>query len=239
MTQSLCKLYEGKAKVVFRLPDPELVLMQFKDDATAFDGKKKGTIAGKGRVNNLMSAELFRLLEANGVRTHFVRLEGETGMVVRSLDMVKLEVVVRNIAAGSLSRRLGIPEGTELPRAVVEFYYKDDSLGDPLVTESHIEALDLAPADVVAEMRDTALRVNEVLKAFLRDRGLILVDFKLEFGTAGGQLVLGDEISPDTCRLWDVETRDKLDKDRFRRDMGGVDEAYSEVLARITGGGRR
>jgi phosphoribosylaminoimidazole-succinocarboxamide synthase len=213
--------------------------MQFKDDATAFDGKKKGTIAGKGRVNNLMSAELFRLLEANGVRTHFVRLEGETGMVVRSLDMVKLEVVVRNIAAGSLSRRLGIPEGTELPRAVVEFYYKDDSLGDPLVTESHIEALDLAPADVVAEMRDTALRVNEVLKAFLRDRGLILVDFKLEFGTAGGQLVLGDEISPDTCRLWDVETRDKLDKDRFRRDMGGVDEAYSEVLARITGGGRR
>ncbi|HHY33369.1 MAG TPA: phosphoribosylaminoimidazolesuccinocarboxamide synthase [Firmicutes bacterium] len=228
-------VYEGKAKRVYRMNDPDCYLVEFKDDATALDGRKRGKIAGKGTVNCQVSAALFTHLESRSIRTHFVRLESENTMVVRRLSMLPLEVVVRNIVAGSLSRRLGIAEGTRPAFPIIEFYYKSDALGDPLVVEDHIVGLGLASRDVVSSLREAAGAVNRELAPFLAERGLVLVDFKLEFGWSDGVLLLGDEISPDTCRLWDVASGERLDKDRFRRDMGGVEEAYAEVLRRVVG----
>lgn len=242
--QGLEKLYEGKAKVVYPSPNPDEVYMVFKDDATAFDGKKRGTIQGKGYYNAKISSILFRYLEANGVRTHFVSQVDDITLRVKKLKIFPVEVVVRNIVAGSLAKRSGKPEGFELAFPVLEFYYKSDELGDPMFNEDHILAFGLCTQDEIVFLKDCARKVNDILKPFFYDRGLLLVDFKLEFGRSyqakdGGQLVLGDillgdEISPDTCRFWDVSTREKLDKDRFRRDLGRVEEAYAEVLRRIS-----
>lgn len=229
-------LYEGKAKRVYETANPDEVLISYKDSATAFDGLKKGTISGKGRVNNLMSAAMFGYLEQRGIPTHFVRLVSDTEMIVKHVKIVPLEVVMRNVVAGSLSKRLGIPEGTDIKEAVREIYYKDDELHDPLVNDDHVKLLGIADQKTVDTVRDMATKVNDLLKPFMLERGLILVDFKLEFGIYKGQIILADEISPDTCRFWDSETREKLDKDRFRRDLGGVEEAYEEVLRRISGG---
>ncbi len=229
-------LYEGKAKRVYETSNPDEVLISYKDSATAFDGLKKGTISGKGRVNNLMSAAMFGYLEQRGIPTHFVRLVSDTEMIVKHVKIVPLEVVMRNVVAGSLSKRLGIPEGTDIKEAVREIYYKDDELHDPLINDDHVKLLGIADQKTVDTVRDMATKVNDLLKPFMLERGLILVDFKLEFGLYKGQIILADEISPDTCRFWDSETREKLDKDRFRRDLGGVEEAYEEVLRRISGG---
>lgn len=230
-------LYEGKAKKVFATSDPAVVRVLYKDDATAFNGEKRGTIAGKGAINNQMSNLLFRYLEEHGVPTHFVEEVSERETLVRKVEIIPLEVVVRNIAAGSFSKRFGIEEGTPLERPLVEFYYKNDALGDPLVTDDHALILHLATADDLAELRRLALAVNHLLVRRFREAGLILVDFKLEFGRLpSGEIVLADEISPDTCRLWDERTREKMDKDRFRRDLGGVEQAYQEVWARLKGG---
>lgn len=230
-------LYEGKAKKVFATSDPGVVRVLYKDDATAFNGEKRGTIAGKGAINNQMSNLLFRYLEEHGVPTHFVEEISERETLVRKVEIIPLEVVVRNIAAGSFSKRFGIEEGTPLERPLIEFYYKNDALGDPLVTDDHALILHLATVDDLAELRRLALAVNDLLVRRFREAGLILVDFKLEFGRLpSGEIVLADEISPDTCRLWDERTREKLDKDRFRRDLGGVEEAYQEVWARLKGG---
>ncbi|WP_027718152.1 phosphoribosylaminoimidazolesuccinocarboxamide synthase [Desulfovirgula thermocuniculi] len=228
-------LYEGKAKRVYRTADPGFYLVEYKDEATAFDGKKKGVISGKGELNNKISAHFFRLLGEKGIPTHFVELVGEREMLVRAVEIIPVEVVVRNIAAGSLAKRLGMEEGTELPRAVVEFYYKSDALGDPMVNEDHIAVLGLAAPEELGIMKRLALAVNEILRDYLAQRNLILVDFKLEFGRHHGEVILADEISPDTCRFWDARTKEKLDKDRFRRDLGGVEEAYREVWSRLVG----
>ncbi len=229
------KLHEGKAKVVWEGPEPDTLLLEFKDQATAFDGKKREIISGKGPLNRDISAILFRYLEERGIPTHFLQAVGEREMVVRKLEMIPLEVVVRNVAAGSLSRRLGLGEGQELPSPVVELYWKNDPLGDPLVNDSHVAVLGLASPEEIEEMRRLALEVNRILGEFFREKGMILVDFKLEFGRdRAGRLVLGDEVSPDTCRLWDARTREILDKDRFRRDLGGLIEAYARVRERIS-----
>lgn len=228
-------LYEGKAKKIYRTVDPALYLVEFKDDATAFDGVKKDRLADKGILNNRLSALFFSLLEDKGVATHFVRTTGEREMLVKALQIIPVEVIVRNIAAGSLSQRLGIPEGTALSRAVLEFSYKDDALHDPMINHYHIYAMELATAEEMAVVEAAALRVNEILQPFLAARGITLVDFKLEFGRHDGGILLGDEISPDTCRFWDSSSGEKLDKDRFRRDLGGVVDAYREVLRRVEG----
>jgi len=228
------QLYEGKAKKVFTTDDPEKLVVSYKDDATAFNGLKKGTIAGKGAINNQMTNALMRLLEKAGVPTHFVEELSPTETLVKRVTIVPLEVIVRNIAAGSLSKRLGIEEGKPLARPVLEFCYKDDALGDPFVNDFHVLALGWATEEEIAAIRSLAFRVNEVLRDFFRSMRIVLVDFKLEFGRTGdGQLVLADEISPDTCRLWDAETGEKLDKDRFRRNLGGVEAAYQEVMRRL------
>ncbi|MFZ5647602.1 MAG: phosphoribosylaminoimidazolesuccinocarboxamide synthase [Bacillota bacterium] len=226
-------LYEGKAKRVFRTEDPGKFLVEFKNDATAFDGKKKGTIENKGMLNNKISSFFFRLLEEKGIKTHFIKEVSDTEMLVKPLEIVLVEVVVRNIAAGSLAKRIGMDEGTPLPAPVVEYYYKRDDLGDPLINGSHIAVLGLATPAQMEHIKETALKVNEVLKEFLAGKKIELVDFKLEFGKHGNEILLGDEISPDTCRFWDSETREKLDKDRFRRDMGNVEGAYQEIYRRI------
>jgi phosphoribosylaminoimidazole-succinocarboxamide synthase len=228
-------LYEGKAKKIYRTDDPDLCLVEFKDDATAFDGVKKDRLADKGILNNRLSALFFTLLEEQGVATHFERTVSEREMLVKKLDIIPVEVIVRNIAAGSISQRLGIPEGTKLGRTVIEFSLKDDALHDPMINHYHIYAMDLASAAEMAALEQTALRVNEILIPFLKQRGITLVDFKLEFGRHKGEIILGDEISPDTCRFWDSSSGEKLDKDRFRRDLGGVVEAYREVLRRMEG----
>ncbi|MBE3585702.1 phosphoribosylaminoimidazolesuccinocarboxamide synthase [Desulfofundulus thermocisternus] len=228
-------LYEGKAKKVYRTGDPGIYLVEYKDDATAFNGLKKGVISGKGELNNKISAHFFRLLEEKGIATHFVEQVGEREMLVRALEIIPVEVVVRNIAAGSLARRLGMDEGTALPRPVVEYYYKSDELGDPMINDDHIAVLNLATGEEMSAMKKVALSVNEILRAYLTPRNLELVDFKLEFGRHEGKILLGDEISPDTCRFWDTRTKEKLDKDRFRRDLGGVEEAYQEVWRRLVG----
>ncbi|MHB1343709.1 MAG: phosphoribosylaminoimidazolesuccinocarboxamide synthase [Thermoleophilia bacterium] len=231
------QLYEGKAKIVYATDDPDVYIQDFKDSATAFDGKKKGTIGDKGRMNNAISSQLFGLLEEAGVPTHFLGLEGATGMRIHRLDMFMVEFVVRNVAAGSLSKRIGYPEGTALKNPpIVEYYHKDDELGDPLLCMAHLDELEvISPADL-AEATSLSKQVNQVLTGFFSHRRLTLVDFKLEFGKdSTGKIRLGDEISPDTCRLWDADTNEKLDKDRFRRDLGGVEDAYAEVLRRITG----
>ena len=227
------KIYEGKAKIVYKTDDPSLAIQEFKDSATAFDGKKKGTITDKGYVNTQVSAYLFKLLEEGGITTHFKEFLSEREMVIDWLEMLQVEVIVRNVAAGSLAKRLGYEEGKPLKQAVVEFYYKNDELGDPILNEDHILELQLATTSQLDEMRAIALKINEILKKFFEEKGLILVDFKLEFGLKDGELVLADEISPDTCRLWDAETKEKLDKDRFRRDLGKVEEAYQEILKRV------
>lgn len=226
-------IYEGKAKKVFETNDPDLCIVSYKDDATAFNGQKKGTIVGKGVVNNRMSNFMFKLLEKKGIKTHFVEELNDRDTVVKKVEIVPLEVIVRNKAAGSLSKRLGLPEGTPMKTTVLEFCYKDDDLGDPIVNEYHILAAELATKEEVDAIADMALKVNEIMVDFFKSVNIDLIDFKLEFGRYKGGIVLADEISPDTCRFWDIHTQEKLDKDRFRRDMGGVEEAYAEVMKRI------
>ena len=228
------QLYEGKAKRVYETEDPNLLIVSYKDDATAFNGLKKGTIAGKGVINNQMSNRLMRRLAEAGVPNHFVEELNERDTLVRRVQIVPLEVIVRNIAAGSFSKRYGVDEGVVFDEPTVEYSYKNDVLGDPLMNTSHALALGLATAQEIETIRSYALKVNEFLKAFWLECGVILVDFKLEFGrTADGEIILADEISPDTCRLWDAKTHEKLDKDRFRRDLGGVEDAYNEIMKRL------
>ncbi|WP_288186180.1 phosphoribosylaminoimidazolesuccinocarboxamide synthase [uncultured Sporomusa sp.] len=228
-------MYEGKAKQVFATENPDELLVHFKDDATAFNGEKRGTIGNKGVLNNKISTFFFNLLSEKGIPHHFIKMLSEREMLVKKLDILPVEVVVRNIAAGSLAKRIGWEEGRKLPSTVIELYYKDDKLGDPLINNYHIKALGLATPEQVETLEAYALKINEILSAFLKDKKLELIDFKLEFGVHKGEVLLGDEISPDTCRFWDSETGQKLDKDRFRRDLGDVEEAYQEVLRRITG----
>jgi phosphoribosylaminoimidazole-succinocarboxamide synthase len=227
-------LYEGKAKRIYETNDPELLWIEYKDSATAFDGKKKAEIEGKGRLNNLISSIIFTKLREQGIDSHFVQQLSETEQLVKKVEIIPLETVVRNYAAGSISKRLGIPEGEKLRRPIVEFYYKSDALGDPLLTEDHIEILDLASPDEVELLKTKALEVNKVLTELFAELGVKLIDFKLEFGRdSQGNVLLADEISPDTCRLWDMETNEKLDKDVFRRDLGSLTEAYEAILARL------
>lgn len=233
--EKLEQVYEGKAKKVFKTDNPDEFLVYYKDDATAFNGDKKGTIMNKGVMNNKIASFFFQLLEKNGVPNHFVAMPSDREMLVKSLDIIPLEVVVRNFAAGSLAKRLGWEEGKEMPSPVVELYYKDDALGDPIINYYHIKALGIATQEQVDELEAIALKTNEILKAHLADKNIKLIDFKLEFGLHKGGVLLGDEISPDTCRFWDSETNEKLDKDRFRRDLGNVEDAYKEVLRRLTG----
>jgi phosphoribosylaminoimidazole-succinocarboxamide synthase len=230
------KLYEGKAKIIHATGDPDLIIQYFKDDATAFDGKKKGIIESKGISNNKISEVLFKYLEANGIPTHFVERLSDREMLNKKLDIIKVEVVARNIIAGSLAKRLGRNEGEALRKPVIEYYYKDDALGDPMINMDHIRVLGLATDDEVAQMRGYANRINDLLKKFFADRDIDLVDFKLEFGRHNGEVLLGDEICPDTCRLWDKTTHEKMDKDRFRRDLGKIEEAYAEVCRRVCEG---
>ncbi len=231
--EKLALRYEGKAKRVYDTDQSDYFWVAYKDDATAFNGEKKGQIVDKGEVNNQLSALFFEEIEKAGIPTHFVRLLSERDMLVRRLDMIPLEVVVRNIVAGSLANRLGVEEGFILSRPVVELYYKDDKLGDPMVNESHVAAMGWASVEHAREIQTLGFRINEILKKILGKAGIDLIDFKLEFGVADGKVLLGDEISPDTCRYWDSETREKLDKDRFRRDLGRVEEAYQEVFRRV------
>ena len=232
--QKLEMIYEGKAKRVYATDDPELLIVDYKDDATAFNGLKKGTIVGKGVINNQMSNRLMQRLERAGVPTHFVRELTERETMVKRVQIVPLEVIVRNIAAGSFSKRYGVEEGVVFDNPTIEFSYKNDALGDPLINTTHITAIHLASAEELDTIRRYAFRVNEVLREFWSSCGITLVDFKLEFGRLGdGTIVLADEISPDTCRLWDSVTKKKLDKDRFRRDLGGVEDAYAEVMRRL------
>lgn len=227
------QLYEGKAKKVFATENPDYCIVSYKDDATAFNGLKKGTIVGKGVVNNKMSNYLCKMLEEKGIPTHFVEELNDRDTVVKKVEIVPLEVIVRNKTAGSLSKRLGLPEGTPMKTTVLEFCYKDDDLGDPIVNEYHILAAELATKEEIDKISSMALKINEILCEFFKSVNIDLIDFKLEFGRYKGDIILADEISPDTCRFWDVNTQEKLDKDRFRRDMGGVEEAYAEVMKRI------
>jgi phosphoribosylaminoimidazole-succinocarboxamide synthase len=228
-------LYEGKAKQVYRTADPDLLIQHFKDDATAFNAQKRGTIASKGIVNNRMSEVLFKLLEEQGIATHFVRRLSDRDMLIRACEIVKIEVVVRNLIAGSLAKRLGRSEGELLPEPIVEHYLKDDALGDPMINDWHVRVLRLATPAELQAINETALKVNAVLREYLDARNLVLVDMKLEFGRHHGKILLADEICPDTCRFWDKTSGEKLDKDRFRRDLGGVEEAYQEAARRICG----
>lgn len=226
-------LYEGKAKKVYATDEPGYCIVSYKDDATAFNGLKKGTIVGKGVVNNRMSNFMFQKLEEAGVPTHFVEELSERETLVKKVEIVPLEVIVRNKAAGSLAKRLGLEEGTPMRIPVLEFCYKNDDLGDPMVNEYHILAAEFATKEEVDTISAMALKVNEIMCEFFRAVNIELIDFKLEFGRFEGKILLADEISPDTCRFWDIHTHEKLDKDRFRRDMGGVEEAYAEVMKRI------
>ena len=228
------QLYEGKAKKVFATDDPELLIVAYKDDATAFNGLKKGTIVGKGVINNKMSNRLMAMLEKNGIPTHYVRELSDRETLVKKVSIVPLEVIVRNISAGSFAKHYGVEEGIVFEQPTVEYSYKNDALGDPLLNTSHALALKLATAEEIETIRTYALRIDELLKAFWKTCGVTLVDFTLEFGRlSDGTIVLADEISPDTCRLWDAATGEKLDKDRFRRDLGGVEEAYAEIMHRL------
>lgn len=228
------QLYEGKAKKVFATEDPQLLIVQYKDDATAFNGLKKGTIVGKGIINNQMSNRLMAMLESEGVPTHFVKELSQRETLVKKVSIVPLEVIVRNIAAGSFSKRYGVEEGVVFDQPTIEFSYKNDELGDPLLNTKHALALKVATSEEIETIERYSLKINEVLKSCWLSCGVTLVDFKLEFGRlADGTIVLADEISPDTCRLWDSETHEKLDKDRFRRDLGGVEEAYAEIMKRL------
>ena len=228
------QLYEGKAKKVFTTDDPQLLIVQYKDDATAFNGLKKGTIVGKGIINNQMSNRLMAMLEAEGIPTHFVKELNQRETLVKKVSIVPLEVIVRNIAAGSFSKRYGVEEGVVFDQPTIEFSYKNDELGDPLLNTKHALALKVATPEEIETIEQYSLKINEVLKSCWLSCGVTLVDFKVEFGRlCDGTIVLADEISPDTCRLWDSETHEKLDKDRFRRDLGGVEEAYAEIMKRL------
>ncbi|PKZ88994.1 phosphoribosylaminoimidazolesuccinocarboxamide synthase [Trueperella bernardiae] len=230
------QLYEGKAKKVYATDNPEQVVVSYKDDATAFDGQKKGTIAGKGVVNNRMSNLVMRILEEHGVPTHYVEELSDRDTIVKKVDIVPLEVIIRNVSAGSFAKRYGVEEGIVFDAPTIEFSLKDDALGDPLINSYHALALKLATAEEIEQIKDYTFTVNRVLSEYFATLNLRLVDFKVEFGRlADGTIVLADEISPDTCRLWDLDTGEKLDKDRFRRDLGGVEEAYAEVMARALG----
>ena len=229
-------LYEGKAKRLYQTEDPEILFVQYKDSATAFNGEKKAEIAGKGNLNNQITTLIFEKLQANGIASHFVKRLSDNEQLVKKVDIIPIEVVTRNIAAGSLAKRLGLAEGTPLKRTIVEFYYKDDTLGDPMITTEHIDILGIATAVEVQDLYDKALQVNEVLRPIFAEVGVTLVDFKLEFGRdQDGNVLLADEISPDTCRLWDANTNQKLDKDVFRRDLGNLTEVYEIILRKLGG----
>ncbi|MEE8125910.1 MAG: phosphoribosylaminoimidazolesuccinocarboxamide synthase [Nitrospirales bacterium] len=226
-------LYEGKAKKIFLTEKDDEVIQYFKDDATAFNAEKRGTILEKGIVNNKISTRLFQVLAESGIPSHFIQQISDREMLTRRVHIILVEVVVRNKATGSIVKRLGLEEGLRIDPPLVEFFYKDDSLGDPLITDDHIRLLKLATPPQVAELRDQALKINDVLLPFFLKRGMMLVDFKLEFGLWNGQIILADEISPDTCRFWDVQTGERMDKDRFRKDLGRLEETYQEVLKRV------
>ncbi len=227
------KLYEGKAKTLYSTDAPDVIIQYFKDDATAFDGKKKGVIEQKGVLNNKISSRIFEWLAEKGIKTHYISMPSEREMLVKKVEIIPVEVVVRNIVAGSLSKRMGVPEGTSLKETIVELYYKSDPLGDPMINGYHIRAFGLATDAEIKEMETSALKINEILSKFFDERCIMLVDFKLEFGRYKGEILLADEITPDGCRLWDKTTKDKLDKDRFRRDLGGVTEAYEKVMRMV------
>ena len=227
--ERLEKLYEGKAKIIYNTSDPDLVIQYFKDDASAFDGKKKGTIVDKGVMNNHMSSRIFQYLEAEGVETHFVETLNDREMLVKKLDIIPVEVVLRNIAAGSLCKRLGIEEGLVLEKPILEFFYKSDPLGDPMINECHVDVFGWATKGEVEILKSEGIKVNNLMTKFFKERNIRLVDFKLEFGRHNGKVYLGDEISPDGCRLWHWDTNEKMDKDRFRFNMGNVEEKYQEV----------
>ena len=228
-------LYEGKAKKIFTTDRPDQVLQYFKDDATAFNAQKRGTIVDKGVVNNKVSERVFRLLEQQGIQTHFIQRVSDREMLTKKVTIVPVEVVVRNVVAGSLAKRLGLKEGAGIDPAIIEFYYKDDALGDPLVNDDHLRLLNVATPAVLREMRELGHKINAVLVPFFNERGMLLVDFKLDFGVFHNRLILADEISPDTCRFWDQATKESMDKDRFRKDLGRIEEAYQEVLKRVCG----
>jgi len=228
-------IYEGKAKKVFATDDNDFCIVSYKDDATAFNGLKKGTIEGKGIINNRVSNHLFKLLEKHGIKTHYVKEINDRDTVVRKVKIVPIEVIVRKITAGSLAKRIGYAEGIKLKNTVLEYCYKDDALGDPMINEYHIRAMGLATDEEVKFIAETSLKVNEILTAYLKDLNIELIDFKLEFGKFRNEILLADEISPDTCRFWDSKTGEKLDKDRFRRDLGNVEGAYKEILKRLMG----
>jgi len=232
--QAIKLLYEGKAKKIFETQDPQLRIMEFKDDATAFNGQKKGSIHDKGKINNKVSAALFELLESSGVKTHFVKILNDRNMLVKAVEIIPLEVIVRNIVAGSMAKRFGIEEGKRLHEPVLEFSYKNDELGDPMMNRYHALALGLATREEIDYIEKTSLKVNEILRDFFASKDILLVDFKLEYGRFGDEILLADEISPDTCRFWDAKTMKKLDKDRFRRDLGDIEQAYLEILERIS-----
>lgn len=227
-------LYEGKAKCVFETDNPNELLVYFKDDATAGNGAKHGTIEGKGVINNKISAFFFKQLKDRGVKSHFIETISAREMLVKKLDMIKLEIIVRNVVAGSLVKRLGLPEGTPLTVPVIEYDYKSDELGDPMLNRWHIMALNLATIDEINQIEHMSLAANAIMRETLKAKNVDLIDFKLEFGRFDGEVLLADEISPDNCRFWDTETHEKLDKDRFRQDLGGVEEAYQEILNRLT-----
>jgi phosphoribosylaminoimidazole-succinocarboxamide synthase len=228
-------IYEGKAKKIFTTAHADEVLQYFKDDATAFNAQKRGTIVEKGIINNKVSERLFRLLEQQGVPTHFVERKSDREMLTKKVTIVPVEVVVRNVVAGSLAKRLGLKEGEAIQSPIVEWYYKNDALGDPLIADDHVRLLNLATPEQLVEIRRLALKVNSILQPFFAERSMILVDFKLEFGVHNGRMILADEISPDTCRFWDQATKESMDKDRFRKDLGKIEEAYHEVLKRVCG----
>ncbi|MAX18195.1 MAG: phosphoribosylaminoimidazolesuccinocarboxamide synthase [Nitrospina sp.] len=227
--ERLEKLYEGKAKILYNTSDPDLMVQYFKDDASAFDGKKKGTIVDKGVMNNHMSSRIFQYLEGEGIKTHFVKNINDREMLVKKLDIIPIEVVLRNVAAGSLCKRLGIEQGMILQKPILEFFYKSDPLGDPMINECHVDVFGWATNKEVEILKAEGIRINNLMTKFFEERNIRLVDFKLEFGRHKGEVILGDEISPDGCRLWHLETNEKMDKDRFRFNMGNVEEKYQEV----------
>ena len=229
------QLYEGKAKKVFATNDPDLVIVDYKDDATAFNGEKKGTIAGKGVINNKMTNYMFKLLEKEGVPTHLVEEISDRETIVKKVEIVQLEVIIRNVAAGSFSKRMGVEEGTKLLTPILEFSYKNDDLGDPFINDYYALALGIATKEELDKIAEYAFKVNDFMVKFFKNINIDLIDFKIEFGRFHGQILLADEISPDTCRFWDSTTHEKLDKDRFRRDLGGVEEAYQEMIKRVMG----
>lgn len=227
------KIYEGKAKIIYKTDNPDLFIQYFKDEATAFDGKKKGIIHEKGVMNNKISSKIFQYLEDKGIPTHFIERLSDREMLIKKLEIIPIEVVVRNVAAGSLSKRMGVDEGTHLKKTVLEFYYKSDPLGDPMINDYHIESFNLAKKTEIDILKEMAFEINKYLSVFFDERDIILVDFKLEFGRCNSQIFLGDEITPDGCRLWDKITKEKMDKDRFRRDLGKIEEAYQEVCRKV------